>query len=107
MCSMLATVEDGRLVAVKGDPEHPVTRGFLCGKVNHYEERVHSPERLLTPLRRVGPKGEGAFVPTTWDEALDEISARWRAVIAEHGSEALLGYAYSGHMGLVNRHASY
>src|SRR5687767_12467166 len=102
-CSMLATVEDGRLLKVQGDTEHPFTRGFLCGKVQNYEERVYSPERLATPLRRIGPKGEGAFEPISWDEALATVAARWRTTIAEHGSEALVGYAYSGHMGLVNR----
>lgn len=102
-CSMIATIEDGRLLGVAGDPDHPITRGFLCGKVAHYEERVYSPERLLTPLRRTGPKGAGEFVPISWDEALEEIVSRWRAIIDEHGGEALLGYAYSGHMGVVNR----
>ncbi|MER3419725.1 MAG: molybdopterin oxidoreductase, partial [Chloroflexota bacterium] len=84
-CSILATVEDGRLVRVQGDPDHPVTRGFLCGKVNHYPERVHSPERLLTPLRRTGPKGAGQFRLITWEAALDEIVTRWQAIIARHG----------------------
>lgn len=107
MCSIVATVEDGRLLSVAGDAANPVTRGFLCGKVARYEERIYAPERLMTPLRRVGKKGTGHFEPTTWDAALDEIADRWRAVIAEHGPEALLGYAYSAHMGLVNRHASY
>jgi anaerobic selenocysteine-containing dehydrogenase len=102
-CSMLATVENGRLISVAGDPEHPFTRGFLCGKVARYEERVYSPERLLTPLRRCGPKGAGQFEPVSWDAALDEIVDRWQAAIAEYGGEALLGYAYSGHMGVVNR----
>ncbi|MBI2761370.1 MAG: molybdopterin-dependent oxidoreductase [Chloroflexi bacterium] len=102
-CSIIATVEDGRLLRFEGDKEHPFTRGFLCGKVNRYPERVHSPERVLTPLRRVGPKGVGEFAPVSWDEALDQIAGRWQAIIAEHGSEALLGYAYSGHMGVVNR----
>ena len=102
-CSVLATVEDGRVVKVTGDPAHPFTAGFLCGKVNKYPERVHSPERLMTPLKRVGPKGSGHFAPITWDEALDEIASRWREVQAEFGPEALLGYAYSGTMGMVNR----
>jgi anaerobic selenocysteine-containing dehydrogenase len=105
-CSMLATIEDGRLLRVAGDPEHSFTRGFLCGKVAKYEERVYSPERLLTPLRRTGPKGAGEFAPISWDEALEEIAGRWRAVIAKYGSEALLGYTYSGNMGLVNRNIS-
>jgi anaerobic selenocysteine-containing dehydrogenase len=103
LCSILATVRDGRLVAVRGDPDHAFTRGFLCGKVQHYEERVHSPARLLSPLRRVGPKGTGQFAEVGWDEALDEIAARWRRVIAEHGSEAVVGYAYGANQGLVNR----
>ncbi|HYF90679.1 MAG TPA: molybdopterin-dependent oxidoreductase [Symbiobacteriaceae bacterium] len=102
-CSVLATVEKGRLVKVAGDPEHGFTRGFLCGKVNKYPERVHSPERLLTPLRRTGPKGSGQFVPISWDTALDEIARRWRETQAKFGGEALLGYAYSGTQGMVNR----
>lgn len=102
-CSMLATVEDGQLLAVAGDPDHPFTRGFLCEKVRRYPERVYSPERLRTPLRRTGSKGDGTFAPISWDEALDEIVGRWQAIIAEDGGEAILGYAYSGHMGVVNR----
>jgi anaerobic selenocysteine-containing dehydrogenase len=91
------------VVRTVGDPQHPFTRGFLCGKVNRYAERVHSPERLLTPLRRVGAKGEGQFAPITWDAALDEIVSRWQAIMASYGSEAIAGYAYSSHQGLVNR----
>ncbi len=102
-CSVLVTVQAGQVVRTVGDPAHPFTRGFLCGKVNRYAERVHSPERVLTPLRRVGPKGEGQFAPTTWDEALDEMVSRWQALLARYGSEALAGYAYSAHQGLVNR----
>jgi anaerobic selenocysteine-containing dehydrogenase len=102
-CSVLVTVEAGRVVRTVGDPQHPFTRGFLCGKVNRYAERVHSPERVLTPLRRVGAKGAGHFTPITWDEALDEVVSRWQAIIARYGSEAIAGYAYSSHQGLVNR----
>jgi anaerobic selenocysteine-containing dehydrogenase len=102
-CAVLVTVEAGQVVRTVGDPQHPFTRGFLCGKVNRYAERVHSPERLLTPLRRVGAKGEGQFAPITWDEALDEIVSRWQAIMARYGSEAIAGYAYSSHQGLVNR----
>jgi anaerobic selenocysteine-containing dehydrogenase len=100
---MLATIEDGRLLRVAGDPDHPFTRGFLCGKVARYEERVYSPERLLNPLRRIGPKGAGEFAAISWDEALDETTTHWRSIIEKYGGEALLGYAYSGHMGVVNR----
>jgi anaerobic selenocysteine-containing dehydrogenase len=103
LCSIIATVRDGRLIGVAGDPDHPFTRGFLCGKVQRYEERVHSPARLLTPLRRVGPKGASEFAELSWDEALDEIADRWRRVIVEHGAEALVGYAYGANQGLVNR----
>ncbi len=102
-CIVLATVEKGRVVRTVGDPEHPFTRGFLCGKVHRYPERVHSPDRILTPLRRVGPKGEGQFAPVSWEEALDEITSTWTDILARHGGEALAGYAYSAHQGLVNR----
>jgi anaerobic selenocysteine-containing dehydrogenase len=102
-CSVLATVEDDRVVRTVGDPDHPFTQGFLCGKVNRYAERVHSPHRILTPLRRVGPKGDGAFTPISWHEALDEIATRWQDIIAQHGGQAIAGYAYSAHQGLVNR----
>ena len=103
MCSLLAQVEDGRVVKIQGDPDHPFTAGFACGKVNRDMDLVYSPERLATPLRRTGPKGSGHFQPITWDEALDEIVSRWQAIMAESGPEALLGYAYSAHQGLINR----
>src|SRR5215471_18922631 len=103
MCSLIAHVEDGRIVRVQGDPDHPYTAGFACGKVNRDADLVNSPERVATPLRRSGPKGSGQFTPITWDAALDEITARWKAIIAESGPLALLGYAYSAHQGLLNR----
>jgi anaerobic selenocysteine-containing dehydrogenase len=103
MCSLLVHVEDGRVVRIQGDPEQPFTAGFACGKVSRDMELVHSPERLRTPLRRVGPKGDGKFAPITWDDALDEIVGRWKGIIAESGPLAILGYAYSAHQGLMNR----
>jgi anaerobic selenocysteine-containing dehydrogenase len=103
MCSLLARVEGGRVVRIDGDPDQPFTAGFACAKVNRDAELVHSPERLATPLRRVGSKGEGKFAPIGWEEALDEIVARWRAIIAQSGPLALLGYAYSAHQGQINR----
>jgi anaerobic selenocysteine-containing dehydrogenase len=103
MCSMLAQVESGRVVRIHGDGANPLTAGFACAKVNRDHELVHSPGRLATPLRRAGPKGEGKFVPFGWDEALDEIVARWKAIIAADGPLALLGYAYSAHQGQLNR----
>ena len=87
---------------LRGDPAHPVTRGFLCGKVARYLEREYSPDRLLYPLRRVGAKGEGRFVRVSWDEALDDIAARLQAVAAEFGPESILPYSYAGTMGLLN-----
>ena len=86
MCSLLAEVEGGRVLRVRGDPEQPFTAGFACAKVNRDAELVHSPERIQTPLRRIGPKGEGRFAPIGWDEALDEITARWKQIIAEVGA---------------------
>lgn len=104
MCSLIATVDGGKVVKIQGDPDQPYTAGFACAKVNRDAELVHSPERLTTPLRRTGPKGSGQFTPISWDEALDEITARWKAIIAESGPLALLGYAYSAHQGQMNRH---
>src|SRR5919199_6630797 len=75
-CAMLISVEDGRAVRVQGDPDHPFTNGFLCTKVNRYVERTYHRDRLLHPMRRVGPKGRGEFERISWDEALDEIAER-------------------------------
>ena len=106
-CSLIVTVEDGRLTSVTGNPAHPFTQGVICGKVREYAERVHSPLRVLTPLRRVGPKGRGEFARITWDEAIGEIARRWRAVIAEHGAEAILPFSYAGSMGQVQYYAGH
>ncbi|MBK1689062.1 molybdopterin-containing oxidoreductase family protein [Rubrivivax gelatinosus] len=99
-CAMLVTVENGRAVRVQGDPEHPTTNGALCTKVSRYPERTYHPERVLTPLKRIGPKGRGEFVPVSWDEALETIAARLKA-IAARDPEAILPYSYAGTMGLV------
>ncbi len=128
-CGVLITVEDGRATKIQGDPGHPVTRGFLCAKVAKYLDRVYSPDRVLYPMRRIVPKGPvaaqrsfaphgqpGAAVPTqavhtqaeqvwqriTWDEALDEIASRFRSIISEFGSEAILPYSYGGTLGALN-----
>ncbi|PYV13519.1 MAG: hypothetical protein DMG07_14210 [Acidobacteria bacterium] len=106
-CSILATVEDGRVVRLEGDPEHPFTGGFLCGKVARYQERVYSPDRLLYPMKRVGPKGTGRFERITWDEALDTVARRLASVAREHGGEAILPYSYGGTMGIVQRNAGH
>lgn len=106
-CGLLVAVENGRAVSVAGDPEHPVTRGLLCPKMKHYERTVHSPRRLITPLRRVGPKGAGEFEPVSWEEAVAEICRRWQEIGAVHGAEAILPYSYAGTMGLVQRNAGH
>ncbi len=94
--------EQGRAVSVRGRSDHPVTRGWLCAKVNRYLDRVYHPDRLLYPMRRVGPKGSGAFERISWDEAIAEISGRWRDIIAQHGAQCILPYSYAGTLGLVN-----
>ena len=106
-CSLVVTVDDGRLTSVTGNPEHPFTRGVICGKVREYAERVHSPLRVRTPLRRVGPKGAGALVPISWDEAVATIAERWRAIIASDGAEAILPFSYAGSMGQVQYYAGH
>jgi anaerobic selenocysteine-containing dehydrogenase len=99
-CALRITVEDGRVTRVAGDPDHPPTHGALCTKVSRYAERSYHPERVLTPLRRVGKKGEGRFEPVGWDEALDAIAARLKS-IAARDAQAILPYSYAGTMGLV------
>jgi anaerobic selenocysteine-containing dehydrogenase len=106
-CGLLVEVDRGRAVRVSGDPAHPITRGLLCPKMNHYERTVHSPRRLKTPLLRTGPKGEGRFEPLSWDGAIDRIASRWKALIARHGGECVLPYSYAGTMGLVQRNSGH
>ncbi len=120
-CGVLITVQDGRATRIQGDPEHPVTRGFLCAKVAKYLDRVYSHERVMYPMRRIAPKGPAAelrsagqpraAVPTdpsniwqriSWDEALDTIASRVRAISDDFGSEAILPYSYGGTLGALN-----
>jgi anaerobic selenocysteine-containing dehydrogenase len=99
-CAMLVTVEDGVATKIQGDPSMPFTEGTLCTKVAYYLERTYSPERLQFPLRRVGKKGEGKFKRITWDEALDEIAQRLKAIAADN-PESILPCSYAGTMGMV------
>ena len=99
-CALLTTVENGVAVKVQGNPEHAQTGGVLCTKVSRYTERTYHPERILQPLKRVGPKGSGLFEPVSWDSALDEIARRLQA-IASRNPEAIVPYSYAGTMGLV------
>jgi len=102
-CAMLVTVENGRAVRVQGNPEHATTQGTLCTKVSRYPERTYHPERVLTPLKRTGAKGSGQFAPVGWDEALDDIAAKLKAIAArdQNSAQAILPYSYAGTMGLV------
>ncbi|HTS48399.1 MAG TPA: molybdopterin-dependent oxidoreductase [Bryobacteraceae bacterium] len=100
-CSLLIDIEDGKGSHLRGDPNHPVTRGFLCGKVARYLEREYAQDRLLYPQKRIGRKGQGRFQRISWDEALDTIAQRLQAVAAEYGSEAILPYSYAGTMGFL------
>jgi anaerobic selenocysteine-containing dehydrogenase len=99
-CALLTTVKDGVATEVRGNPDHPMTAGVLCTKVARYAERTYHPERVLTPLRRTGPKGSGRFEPVGWDEALEDIAGRLSA-IATRDPQAILPYSYAGTMGLV------
>jgi len=103
MCSLIVETEGDRITRIQGDPDEAYTAGFACAKVNRDLEVVHSPDRIRTPLRRAGAKGEGRFEPIAWEEALGAITGRWKAIMAESGPEAILGYAYSAHQGQMNR----
>lgn len=104
-CSWQISVErtSGQALDIWGHPDHPVTQGKLCGKVDRYLERVYHPERLTHPLRRQGPKGSGRFERVSWDEAFQEISSRLHSIINEWGPQAVLPYAYAGTMGYLQQ----
>ncbi|MDO9203294.1 MAG: molybdopterin-dependent oxidoreductase, partial [Hydrogenophaga sp.] len=99
-CALITTVEHGVAVRVQGNPAHRHTDGALCTKVSRYTERTYHPERLLQPLKRVGPKGSGRFEPVGWDAALDDIATRL-TTIAARDPQAIQPYSYAGTMGLV------
>jgi anaerobic selenocysteine-containing dehydrogenase len=100
-CSWVVTVKDGQAVSLRGNPDHPFTRGALCTKVNRYLEHAAAPDRILRPLRRVGRKGEGRFEEISWDEALDEIGERLGGIVAEHGGQAVWPYWGTGTLGFL------
>ncbi len=99
-CAFLTEVKDGVALKVRGNPAHAHTHGTLCAKVNKYTERTYHPERLLSPMKRVGEKGAGQFAPVSWEAALSDIAARLTA-IAARDPQAILPYSYAGTMGLV------
>lgn len=101
-CATVTEVRDGQAVRFAAAPEHPVTQGWLCAKVRPYLERVYHPDRLRTPLRRIGPKGNAdRWEPMTWDDAIGEIAGKWQTIIARYGGAAILPYSYSGTLGLL------
>ncbi len=99
-CSLVTTVVDGIATKVQGNPAHRPTDGVLCAKVSRYAERTYHPDRVLRPLRRVGPKGSGQFEPVSWDEALQDIASRL-SQIAARDPQAILPYSFCGTMGVV------
>lgn len=101
-CSMVYEVQDKKLIGVKGNKDHPMTRGGLCVKLQDYEKRHYHPDRLLYPMKRTGPKGSKQFQRISWDEALDIIVTRWKTIINEYGSEAIMPNSYLGNQGLVH-----
>ncbi|MDB5409613.1 MAG: molybdopterin oxidoreductase Fe4S4 domain protein [Rhodospirillales bacterium] len=101
-CAFLYHVEDGRLVEVAGDPDHPMTRGGLCVKLKDFAEHHYNPDRLLYPMRRSGPKGSGQFQRISWDDALAEIKRSWTDITAQYGAQAIMPHAYLGHQGTLN-----
>ena len=107
-CGLILTVDDNKVIKVRGNKEHAFTRGTLCPKMAHYERVIHSSKRLMTPLRRIGKKGIGPdqFTPISWDEALDRIVENFKHTIDTYGSESILRYSYAGTMGAVNSPAA-
>ena len=95
-CGLLLETDGVSIKRVKGDPEHPVTKGFLCRKMNHYERTIHHKDRILTPLKRTGSKGSGLFTPISWEEAIREITDTWKSIIIKDGAQAILPYSYAG-----------
>ena len=106
-CGLLVEVEGGLVAGVRGDTEHPNTRGVLCPKMVHYEKTVHSAERVIKPLLRTGPKGSGSFAEISWPEAIDRIVVKWREICVQYGAEAILPASYAGTMGLLQRNCGH
>ena len=102
-CGLEAEIEDGRLIKVKNDKTHPVSKNGICRKMQHYEQDIYSADRLRTPLRRVGRKGEAKFEPISWDEAVRKITDQFKAIIEKWGAEAILPCVYSGVMSDIQR----
>lgn len=106
-CSLLATVSDGKVILLQGDPDHPYTNGFICRKMRRYPERLYGSDRILYPQIRIGKKGEAKFRRISWEEALSVCSEKLLTIYEKYGGESILPYSYAGNMGLVNRFAGF
>ncbi len=95
-CGLLVETDGNRIYRVKGDDDHPVTKGFICRKMIHYADTVHNEKRILYPMVRTGKKGSGIFKRVTWDEALEIIGDKWKDLIKTYGAESILQYSYAG-----------
>jgi anaerobic selenocysteine-containing dehydrogenase len=104
-CALDITVEDGKVTHLAGNREHPVTKGFACAKMAKYPQRQEQSDRVLVPMRRIGPKGSGQFEPIRWETAIDEIAERLKGVLEKHGAQTVLPYAYGGTMGVLQSQA--
>lgn len=102
-CGLVIETDGKKILKVKGDENHPATQGLICRKMRNYEESVHSKYRILTPLKRIGKKGEGKFEKITWEEAAQEITDKWKKIIKEDGPSAILPVYYSGVMSVIHR----
>ena len=105
-CAWVVTVNDeGEAIEFHGDPDHPFTKGALCSKLKRYPQRVYSQERVLYPLKRSGPKGSGEFVRISWDQAIEEVSSKFKETIEKSGPLAVLPYNFAGTIGMLQRYA--
>lgn len=98
-CGLLLHKENGKIIKVEGDPNHPVTKGNICNKVRNMTKRIYDENRLKYPMKRTGVKGEGKFARISWEEAIETITSRWKELIRSHGAESILPYSFYGNMG--------
>ncbi|RZT21638.1 molybdopterin-containing oxidoreductase family protein [Fictibacillus sp. BK138] len=98
-CGLLLHKKNGKIIKVEGDPDHPVTKGFICNKVRNMTERIYDKKRLKYPMKRIGAKGEGEFVRISWEEAIHTITTRWKELLQNDSAESILPYSFYGNMG--------
>lgn len=102
-CGLEVETDGKKIYRVQADPDHPLYEGLICQKMRHYENEVHGPNRILTPLKRVGEKGEGKFEPISWEQAVGEITDRWKEILREDGPDAFVGVSSSGTLGIIQK----